>query len=289
MVTYIRFKSLRITTLTSKEKMKQIRALIINDDIKILSSLKACLSKHCKSITAIYTSNSLISSEEVIKEKKPDLLLFNMNFVDFNSNSYLSTYLNSIRCEIIYFSTYTSDDANLVCLDNTISSTENCRKSTEQYLANNSYPGVCGFNSLQVKELIELINKAITLLLWEKEKVAQSKSTEIKRAKIIAIPSVDSIDLIEIDKLMYLEADGSYTVFYLLDGTTILSCRNIGDYETQLDPTVFFRIHHKYIVNIKTVKSINKASGNYCEIKNGKELPIAKRRQQLLYQFLNLK
>lgn len=269
--------------------MKQISALIINDDVKILLSLKLYLTEHCKSITAIYTSNSLINSEALIKEIKPDILLFNMSFVDYITNAYLSTYLNNVQCEIIYFDTYKSDNSSLIFLDNTISLTESSRKIAKQLLTSEQESGIYGFNSLQVIEIIELITKAITLLLDKRAMLSKKNTNEIKRSKIIAVPSMDSIDLIEIEQLLYLEADGHYTIFYLLDGTTLLSSRNIGDYETQFDPNVFFRIHYKYIVNIKMVKSINKASGNYCEIKNGKELPIAKRRQGDLYRFLNVK
>lgn len=269
--------------------MKQLTALIINDDIKILSSLKLYLSDHCKAITAIFTSDSLLESEELIRTHKPDLLLFNMSFVDYITNAYLSNYLNSIQCEIIYFNTSKSSSSNLVFLDNPISLLNSCRKDNQ--IVNSTYfdSVVHGFNSLQINELLELITKAITLLLERRAVIAKNKIIEIKRAKIIAIPSIDSIDLIEIADILYLEADGRYTIFYLLTGTTIISSRNLGDYESQLDPDIFFRIHYKYIVNIKMVKSINKASGNYCEIKNGKELPIAKRRQVLLYRFLNLK
>ncbi len=37
------------------------------------------------------------------------------------------------------------------------------------------------------------------------------------------------------------------------------------------------------------VTNINKSQGNFCELNNGKSIPIAKRRQEQLYKFLNLK
>ena len=123
-----------------------------------------------------------------------------------------------------------------------------------------------------------------------KNSILELNNTEqVRRQKnIIAVSSVDSIDLIVPDDLLYLEADGNYTTFHISDSTTIISSRNLGSYEKQLDSLVFFRIHNKYIVNINKVKSINKSSGDYCEITNGKRLPIAKRRKVELYRFLNL-
>jgi len=123
-----------------------------------------------------------------------------------------------------------------------------------------------------------------------KNSILDLKDTErVRRQKnIIAVSSADNIDLIVPDDLLYLEADGNYTTFHLFNKSTIISSRNLGNYEKLLDSDLFFRIHNKFIVNINMVKSISTSSGSYCEIINGKKLPIAKRRKVDLYRFLNL-
>ena len=90
-------------------------------------------------------------------------------------------------------------------------------------------------------------------------------------------------------EILYLEADGKYTVFYMSDNTKKVVSKNIGEYEKTLPDSIFFRIHHKYIVNLKKVLKINRSDGNYCQLLNGKTLSIAKRRQEELRKFLNLK
>lgn len=269
--------------------MQQITALLINDDLKTLSSLRAYLLEQYKSITTIYTSDSLLQSEELIRTNKPDLILFNMSFVDYINNSYLCNYLNNIECEIVYTNTYKARISNIIGSDAKISLVNSGKKSNMLGSSNNYDSGIYGFDSLQIIELLELITKAVTMILEKKEVNFRSNDVEIKWSKIIAIPSMDSIDLIETVELLYLEADGNYTIFHLLNGDTIISSKNLGVYESQLDSNTFFRIHHKYFVNIKMVKSINKTGENYCKMVNGKELPIAKRRQLLLYRFLNLR
>lgn len=123
-----------------------------------------------------------------------------------------------------------------------------------------------------------------------KNSILESQENDLEKQKttIIAVSSSDHIALIVPDHILYLEADGNYTTFHLCNGTTIISSRNLGNYEKQLDSSVFFRIHSKYIVNIRRVKSICTSSGIYCEIENGKKLPVAKRRKVDLYRFLNL-
>jgi two-component system LytT family response regulator len=105
----------------------------------------------------------------------------------------------------------------------------------------------------------------------------------------IAVSSVDRIDIIPIKEIIYFTADGKYTVFYLQGNKEIISSKNIGEYEGYLPCGMFFRIHHKYIVNMDFVLSINKKDGYYCKMINGKNLPIAKRRQDEFNKFVRLK
>jgi two-component system LytT family response regulator len=218
--------------------MKDINALLINDNVKVLSSLKFYLKEQCKSITAIYTSSSLILSEEVIKEKKPEIIILNMSFVDSCSNIYLSEYFNNINCAIIYFNTVDfegKEDEKLDCSD----TSQNESKSKEIEIKNFKSI-VYGLSTVDLKELVDLINKAIILLLKKSKFESKDPEEEKIESQIIAIPSSNNIDLIAPENILYLEADGNYTTFHLCKGSTIISSRNLGHYDKQLDSSVFF-------------------------------------------------
>ena len=105
----------------------------------------------------------------------------------------------------------------------------------------------------------------------------------------IAIPSMNKITFVKFDDIVFLKSDGRYTEFCLDGSKSMVSSKNLGSYESLLDSKVFFRIHNSYIVNLSKVVSIDKSGGNYCEMNNGKSLPIAKRRQEILYKTIRLK
>ena len=107
--------------------------------------------------------------------------------------------------------------------------------------------------------------------------------------KFIALPLHGSIELIEVENIMYLEADGKYTSFYLMDNIIKVVSKNIGFYEDKLPIDLFYRIHHKFIVNFNMVSSIRTTDGNYCILDNSKSLSISKRKLEPLRRFLNLK
>lgn len=160
-------------------------------------------------------------------------------------------------------------------------------KKIESCLVNHGH--VCGFirESLKLELFVQAMKRSFVVL----EGIAQVQKgfKEVEKVDFIAVPSVSKIDMLKVDKLLYCEAEGRYTTFYLEDGKTIVSSKNLGEYEKQLPNNLFFRIHHKYLVNLKKVSSINKEGGRYCEMLNSSFLPISKRRQEEFNRFLRLK
>ena len=77
--------------------------------------------------------------------------------------------------------------------------------------------------------------------------------------------------------------------FFLKMEKTIVSSKNLGGYEKILKNKSFFRIHHRYLVNLEKVIKIDKAGGNYCILGKEKSLPVAKRKQELLIRYLKIK
>jgi two-component system LytT family response regulator len=111
-----------------------------------------------------------------------------------------------------------------------------------------------------------------------------------KLSGYVAIASIDEISFLKMEDIMFCKADGKYTRFYLANGTSCMSSRNLGDYEDRvLDESCFFRIHNSYIINMRFVARINKREGISCEMINGLSIPISKRRQEDFSKFMGLK
>ena len=116
-----------------------------------------------------------------------------------------------------------------------------------------------------------------------------SIETKTSDYNFIAIPSTKKIDFIKIDDILYFESDGRYTIIHLRDKTTFFVSKNIGEYDKILAPKYFFRIHKKYLINLKYIININNSDGSHCELAGNLKLPVAKRRKEDLVSFLNIK
>jgi two-component system LytT family response regulator len=160
-------------------------------------------------------------------------------------------------------------------------------KKIESCLVNHGH--VCGFirEFLALEPFVQAMKRSFIVL--EGITQIQKEFKKVQKVDFIAVPSVSKIDVLKVEKLLYCEAEGRYTTFYLEDGKTITSSKNLGEYEKQLPNDLFFRIHHKYLINLKKVSSINKEGGRYCEMLNNSFLPISKRKQEEFNRFLRLK
>lgn len=116
------------------------------------------------------------------------------------------------------------------------------------------------------------------------------KSQEILKRDYVAISTINEVIFIKMNEIIFCKSEGRYTNFYLDNGKVVVSSINMGDYDSRvLDKTIFFRIHNSYIINMTFLIRIIKIDGNSCEMKNGKFIPISKRRLKAFKRFINLK
>lgn len=114
--------------------------------------------------------------------------------------------------------------------------------------------------------LEQAFNRALT-----KEK------TENNNLKVLAIKKRGRIQLIPIDKLLFVKGAGTYTELFLTDGTKELHDKSLEKLERLLSHP-FERIHKSYLVKMSEVKKIIVKSGSkyVAELKNGELIPIGR-------------
>lgn len=101
---------------------------------------------------------------------------------------------------------------------------------------------------------------------------------------LIGITGLDSIIFLKIEDIIYLKADGKYT---MIQTTTehITSSKNLKVFETTLPESKFMRVHHSFLLNLKYIKKFQKEY-NTLVLENGAQIPVSKSRKDLLMQRL---
>jgi two-component system LytT family response regulator len=91
-------------------------------------------------------------------------------------------------------------------------------------------------------------------------------------------------DIIELDQIIYIEANNSYSTFHLTNDKRITSSKSIKEYEQMLSSKGFFRVHKSFMVNVSYVLSVEKVTSDMVILKNNEQIPLAVRRKEA---FLN--
>jgi len=145
---------------------------------------------------------------------------------------------------------------------------------------------------IQIDELINTVKNISDQIKNEKNSLENelkqfSQSFKNSNQKYVIISNVDKVSFVKYEDIIYCKSSGRYTEFFLTENRKLLASKSIGEYERVLNPHFFFRIHKSYVVNLDQVLSINKKTGNYCELKDGAILPISRRRMESFMNYIN--
>ncbi|MFD0861660.1 LytR/AlgR family response regulator transcription factor [Sungkyunkwania multivorans] len=253
--------------------MEKIKAIVIDDEVNNVDLLVHFLEKYCPIVEIIGKATTSREGKVLIEELQPQLIFLDI-MLDEGTGFELLEDVTFTKSKVIFVTAF--DEFAIKAF----------KFSAIDYV----------LKPIEIEELVLAVNKAheqIKLSLFTEKEQLNMLSNSINKNRLplnfIAIPSVDKIDFVKTNEIVFCNSEGRYTTFHLISGKEIVATKNLGEYEQTLDKNIFFRIHNSYIVNLTHVLNINKSGGNYCELVTGESIPIAKRRQDQLHRFLKIK
>jgi two-component system LytT family response regulator len=181
-----------------------------------------------------------------------------------------------------------SSDINLVFMDNQIKG-----GSASDIL--DQLPAELPFSIIYITAFaeyaIEALNRGASYYLLkpfgeEDLKMAVQKVLHVfyENNNIIQISGSGVNQMVSISELVYIESQGTYSIFHTESGRTIVSSKNLGYFEVRLPSATFFRIHHSCIINMNFISSIQKGQHPKVILKtDGIQLEISQRRAPSFY------
>lgn len=103
----------------------------------------------------------------------------------------------------------------------------------------------------------------------------------------IVLKDIDKTYFVSMNDILYCEAEGSYTKFYLSNAEPIFVSRNLRSYEELLAPAGFIRTHHSCLVNPAKIKIYDrKTDSGTLILEGGHSIPVSQRKKDFVIQFL---
>lgn len=104
---------------------------------------------------------------------------------------------------------------------------------------------------------------------------ALTQNIQTPNIKKIVIPVAAGFEILNINDIIYIKAEGSYTKIYLSNSISYTMSKNLKYFESVFETnTAFVRIHRSYLVNINFITRIIKNDGFYAVFDETTQLPI---------------
>jgi two-component system LytT family response regulator len=252
--------------------MSPINAVIITEQKDILQIIKKFEEENFMILKIVSNTSSIIEGIKSIELQKPDLVFLDILFEEDTFFNMLGKLEQTIP-KLVFISAHKEDAAKAF------------KQNAIDFILK---PVDCNSLILAVYKVIKWIKMERS---YQNQKInaIELLNSFNQPNDYVAVSSLDKIELIPMSEIIYCQAEGRYTTFYLLNGKKIMSSKNLGEYSAILDPNYFFRIHHSYIINLRHIVKISKKEGYFCEFPNGVILAVAKRRQEDFNKFIKLK
>jgi len=239
-----------------------LTAIIIDDETNSRNALRQKLTNHCTGVSIIAECENGEEGIQSIEEKKPDIVFLDVEMPRMNGFTMLQQLKNK-NFEVIFITAYDHYAIKAIkfsALDYLVKpvEVEDLKIAVEKVTQKRSQP---------------VGNNRVELLL-------QNLLDEKKAHQRIAISSMEGLQFLATDEIIYLEANSNYTSFFLTGNRKITATKTLKDFEDLLPASLFIRIHHSYLINKNGVEKYIKGEGGQVVMKNGVTLDVARRKKE---------
>ena len=101
----------------------------------------------------------------------------------------------------------------------------------------------------------------------------------------IALPTTDGICFESVENILFLVAEGNYTIIHFQDGHQTMVCKTLSVIEEMLHALhQFVRIHRSYTINLNWLKKYVRGKGGYVVMENGESMSVSTSRKMALME-----
>ncbi|MCE4563756.1 response regulator transcription factor [Maribellus sp. CM-23] len=248
--------------------MTSYNAIIIDDEINVQQALQLLVGRYCPEITICGAAGSGSVGRELLKKHDVHLIFLDISMPGENGFEFLST-IPKENYAIIFTTAYEEYALRAI------------KANAIDYL----------LKPIDPMELKEAVAKATSHLDLRRqnmqvqqtygeslENLAEQTSGGVEFPKKITVVEKFGFQIIEAEKIKYLEADANYCIIHISGLEKIVSSKSLGEFEKILDPDVFFRIHKSTIINMNYLKGFSSYQGAYAILDDNTKLAISRRR-----------
>lgn len=245
----------------------KLKALILDDEIANLEHLSYWIEKYCSQhIEVVASATTIAGALEELDNLQTDLLLLDVELANGITSFELLDQIPDWEGKIIFITAHKEYAIEAI------------KSRAYDYL----------LKPLSIKELMSSIESVYHSFEQHYPTNQNLEKLTHSNDEFISINHLNEIELIRIKDIMYITSSGNYTEFYLEDGTSTVSSKIIKIYEAMLGDKNFIRVHNSHIIKLDYLSKVDKENGLICIMKDGKNIPVSRRKKDILLNLLNI-
>jgi len=242
---------------------RKLKTIIVDDEPDAVDFISSIIGEYCPGLEVAGKAYDVKDGVQRIKELKPDLVFLDVemphgtgfdlleNFPDKDFDVVFITAFNHYAIKAIKF-------------------------SAVDYI----------LKPININEFIEAVNKVLqkrTSNLYRGNENIKILLENLRTGlpSRLAIPTSDGMEYLNPKDIIRIEADRSYSWFYITGNRKMLVSKNLKEFQDLLNDRYFFRPHNSHLINLKFVKKYIRREGGYIEMLDGSEVPVSRNRKEL--------
>lgn len=245
--------------------MELLKSIIVEDEKTSRDILKNYLQKYCPNVKLMGEAENIEEALVLIRNNELDLVFLDVEMPYGNAFDLLEK-INEPTFETIFVTAY-----NQYAMD-----------------ALNQHAAYYLMKPISIDELIKAVDYVSTIRKRENDLQNHVLIQKLpQNSGKISIPTLNGFEIIDIQNILYCQADDNYTYVYLKDGSNKLISKTLRFLEEKLENNGFLRAHKSYLINLNAIKSYHKGKGGYVEMANGKSIPVTGAKKAELLNYFN--
>ncbi|MDT8402656.1 MAG: LytTR family DNA-binding domain-containing protein [Bacteroidales bacterium] len=245
--------------------MNTLKAVIVDDEQDAVSFIASIAAEYCPQLEIVGQAFSAVEGIEVITREKPDLVFLDVEMPHGSGFDLLAGFPGK-DFDVIFITAFNHYAIKAI------------KFSAVDYI----------LKPINISEFIEAV-KRVEERRNEKKSRQMNFSALFENLKSgipskLAIPTSSGMEYLNTREIIRIEADRSYSWFFMENGDKHLVSRNLKEYQELLADRNFFRTHNSHLINLEHVKKYIRHEGGYIEMSDGSTALISRGKKDLFLE-----
>jgi two-component system LytT family response regulator len=242
---------------------KKVKTIVVDDEADAVDFISSIINEYCPSLEIVGKAHNVIQGIKVINEKKPDLVFLDVEMPNGSGFDLLEQFPEK-TFDVIFITAFNHYAIKAI------------KFSAVDYI----------LKPININEFIDSVSKVIKKRIEKPNQGNENFKVLLENLRSstpsrLVIPTSDGMEYLNPRDIIRIEADRSYSWFYLTGDRKILVSKHLKEFQELLGDRYFFRSHNSHLINMKYVRKFIRREGGYIEMSDGSMVPVSRNKKDI--------